>query len=161
MVFTALVKSAVSTAASQAVSTVTSLAAQKVGSAIFGSQSTPGRSVGAAGVATGQQDQTKNILTDDSDLDAFQRGISASGFVRGIADYRSVGAQNVASQTRGLADSGLQQIIQSMMSSPPITPDVASTLTGLSGSSSIKRPQVSLRGKKQKKRFDRYLKGLT
>ena len=100
MVFTALVKQAVSTAASQAVSTVTSLAAQKVGSAIFGSQSTPGRSVGAAGVATGQN-QTKNILTDDSDLDAFQRGISASGFVRGIADYRSVGAQNVASQTRG------------------------------------------------------------
>tara|TARA_Y100001963_G_scaffold135953_1_gene198063 strand:- start:1349 stop:1828 length:480 start_codon:yes stop_codon:yes gene_type:complete len=159
MVFTALVKQAVSTAASQAVSTVTSLAAQKVGSAIFGSQSTPGRSVGSAGVATGQK--TENILTNDSDLDAFQRGISASGFVRGIADYRSVGAQNVSSQTRGLADSGLQQIIQSMMSSPPITPDVASTLTGLSGSTGIKRPNVSLRGKKQKKRFDRYIKGLT
>ena len=94
-------------------STLATVGAAKAGQALFGSS--PGRSTGVSAATSGAN--ITQILEDD-DLDFQKTSLGAAGFVKGIPDYR-VGATDATAQARSIADSGLERVISSMMSSPP------------------------------------------
>ena len=97
-----------------------------LGQSLFGSGSS-NRASGANIQIAGPSNVTR-ILEDD-DLDKFSKaGLSQSGFVKGIPDYRAVGASNAQAQAASIADRGLERMIQSLISTPPISPDVAASM---------------------------------
>ena len=99
-----------------------------LGQTLFGS----GSSNRAAGANIQISRPSANNVTEilkDSDLDDFSKaGLSQSGFVKGIPDYRAVGASNAQAQAASIADRGLERMIQSLISTPPVTPDVAASM---------------------------------
>ena len=99
-----------------------------LGQTLFGSGSS-NRAAGAnIQISSPDASQVTSILQ-DKDLDDFSKaGLSQSGFVKGISDYRSVGASNAQAQAASIADRGLERMIQSLISTPPVTPDVAASM---------------------------------
>ena len=99
-----------------------------LGQTLFGSGSS-NRAAGAnIQISSPNASQVTSILQ-DKDLDDFSKaGLSQSGFVKGISDYRSVGATNAQAQAASIADRGLERMIQSLISTPPVTPDVAASM---------------------------------
>jgi|TARA_R110000824_G_scaffold260981_3_gene449639 hypothetical protein len=123
-----------------------------LGQSLFGGDSS-GSSVGVSRAAENTTQNIQQIIEDDTD---FQRaGLSSSGFVKGISDYRGVGAANVQAQTNAIADRGLERMISSLITSPPFTPEVTAGLT-----STIASPR-SVSSNRQSKKFQSYLKGLS
>ena len=112
-----------------------------LGQSLFGGDSS-GSSVGVSRAAENTTQNIQQIIEDDTD---FQRaGLSSSGFVKGISDYRGVGAANVQ-----------ERMISSLITSPPFTPEVTAGLT-----STIASPR-SVSSNRQSKKFQSYLKGLS
>ena len=148
--FSGLVGKAITAAVTSGASTLAKVGAASAGQALFGSS--PGRSVGVSAATSGAN--ITQILEDD-DLDFQKTSLGAAGFVKGIPDYRRVGATDATAQARSIADSGLERVIASMMSTPPITPDVGATLIG-----SMASPR-SVVSNSASKKFKKYIKGLT
>ena len=99
-----------------------------LGQSLFGSGSSNRSSGANIQIASPDTSQVTKIL-EDSDLDNFSKaGLSQSGFVKGIPDYRAVGASNAQAQAASIADRGLERMIQSLISTPPISPDVAASM---------------------------------
>ena len=130
----------------------------KVGGAALGQSLFGGGSSGSSIGVSRQSAGTSNVqqIIQDDDLDKFSKaGLSSSGFVKGISDWRNVGAPNVQSQTNTIADRGLERMISSLITSPPITPEVTAGL-----SSTLVSPR-SVSSNRQSKKFQSYLKGLS
>tara|TARA_R100001224_G_scaffold113457_1_gene98922 strand:+ start:1760 stop:2224 length:465 start_codon:yes stop_codon:yes gene_type:complete len=99
-----------------------------LGQTLFGSGSSNRSSGANIQIASPSANNVTEILK-DSDLDKFSKaGLSQSGFVKGIPDYRAVGASNAQAQAASIADRGLERMIQSLISTPPVTPDVAASM---------------------------------
>ena len=145
-----------STALGAASSSIGRVAGAALGGQLFGG----GSSNKKAGVniqiaAPDNESQVQSILEDD-DLDKFSKaGLSASGFVKGTIDWRSVRAPDVQQQTAALADRGLERILASLVQSPPVSPDVRASLQA-----TLVSPR-SVSSNRQSKRFSKYIKGLT
>tara|TARA_B100001939_G_scaffold182305_1_gene157057 strand:+ start:1323 stop:1784 length:462 start_codon:yes stop_codon:yes gene_type:complete len=150
--FTGLLGKAVTAAVTSGASTIAKVGAAKAGQALFGGGSS-GRSVGV-NAAIANPKNVQSIITDD-DPDFQRTSLGASGFVKGISDYRSVGASNVRALESQISDSGLQRIISSMMNSPPASPDVRASILG-----SMASPR-SVVSNSDSKKFRKYLKGLS
>jgi hypothetical protein len=150
--FTGLLGKAVTAAVTSGASTIAKVGAAAAGQALFGDDSS-GRSVGV-NAAVANPEKVQSILTDD-DTDFQKSSLGASGFVKGISDYRSVAASNVRAQEAQIADSGLQSIISSMMNNPPASPDVRASILG-----SMASPR-SVVSNSDAKKFKKYLKGLS
>ena len=130
----------------------------KVGGAALGQSLFGGGSSGSSVGVSRQSGITQNVqqIIQDDDLDKFSKaGLSSSGFVKGISDYRGVGAANVQAQTNAIADRGLERMISSLITSPPFTPEVTAGLS----STLISHRSVS--SNRQSKKFQSYLKGLS
>ena len=130
----------------------------KVGGAALGQSLFGGGSSGSSVGVSRQSGITQNVqqIIQDDDLDKFSKaGLSSSGFVKGISDYRGVGAANVQAQTNAIADRGLERMISSLITSPPFTPEVTAGL-----SSTLISPR-SVSSNRQSKKFQSYLKGLS
>jgi len=130
----------------------------KVGGAALGQSLFGGGSSGSSVGVSRQSGITQNVqqIIQDDDLDKFSKaGLSSSGFVKGISDYRGVGAANVQAQTNAIADRGLERMISSLVTSPPFTPEVTAGLT-----STLASPR-SVSSNRQSKKFQSYLKGLS
>tara|TARA_R100000008_G_C3580495_1_gene168171 strand:+ start:625 stop:1086 length:462 start_codon:yes stop_codon:yes gene_type:complete len=149
--FSGLVGKAVTAAVTGGASTFAKIGAAKAGQALFGGGSS-GRSVGV-NAAIANPSNVQSILTDD-DVDFQKTSLGASGFVKGISDYRSVAASNVRAQEAQIADSGLQGVIRDMMTNPPVTPEVRASILG-----SMASPR-SVVSNSDSKKFKKYLKGL-
>lgn len=124
-----------------------------LGQSLFGGGSS-GRSVGVSSAAGNTTQNIQQIIEDD-DADFRKAGLSSSGFVKGISDYRGVGASNVQAQTNAIADRGLERMISSLITSPPFTPEVTAGLTA-----TLASPR-SVSSNRQSKKFQSYLKGLS
>ena len=130
----------------------------KVGGAALGQSLFGGGSSGSSVGVSRQSGITQNVqqIIQDDDLDKFSKaGLSSSGFVKGISDYRGVGVANVQAQTNAIADRGLERMISSLVTSPPFTPEVTAGLT-----STLASPR-SVSSNRQSKKFQSYLKGLS
>tara|TARA_R100001594_G_scaffold30856_1_gene57644 strand:+ start:111 stop:566 length:456 start_codon:yes stop_codon:yes gene_type:complete len=143
-----------STALGAASSSIGRVAGAALGGQLFGG----GSSNKKAGVniqiaAPNNESQVQTILEDD-DLGK-KAGLSASGFVKGTIDWRSVRAPDVQQQTAALADRGLERILASLIQSPPVSPDVRASLQA-----TLVSPR-SVSSNRQSKRFSKYIKGLT
>ena len=128
----------------------------KVGGAALGQSLFGGGSSGSSIGVSRQSGVTNNVqqIIEDDDADFRKAGLSSSGFVKGISDYRGVGAANVQAQTNSIADRGLERMISSLITSPPFTPEVTAGLT-----STLASPR-SVASNRQSKKFQSYLKGL-
>lgn len=145
------------TALSAASSSIGRVAGAALGGQIFGGGSSSKKA--GVNIQIGNPDatpsQVQTILKDD-DLDKFSKaGLSASGFVKGTIDWRSVRAPDVQQQTAALADRGLERILASLVQSPPVSPDVRASLQA-----TLVSPR-SVSSNRQSKRFSKYIKGLT
>ena len=149
--FTGLLGKAVTAAVTSGASTIAKVGAAAAGQSLFGGGSS-GRSVGV-NAAIANPSNVQSILTDD-DVDFQKTSLGASGFVKGISDYRSVAASNVRAQEAQIADSGLQGVIRDMMTNPPVTPEVRASILG-----SMASPR-SVVSNSDSKKFKKYLKGL-
>lgn len=130
----------------------------KVGGAIlaqtiFGGGSS-GKSTGAS-AASGRPSSSIQRIIEEDDTDFQKAGLSSSGFVKGISDYRGVGAENVQNRTNTIADKGLERMISSLITSPPVTPEITAGLTA-----TLVSPR-SVSSNRQNKKFQSYLKGLS
>ena len=149
--FVGLVGKALTAAVTSGAGTLAKVGAAKAGQSLFGTSS--GRSIGVSSAVGRSGDKIQSIIEDD-DLDFQKTSLGAAGFVKGIPDYRRVGAIDANSQAKSIADSGLQRVIASMMNNPPASPDVRASILG-----SMASPR-SVVSNSDSKKFKKYLKGL-
>ena len=142
------------TALSAASSSIGRVAGAALGGQLFGGSSSSKKAgVNIQIAAPNNESQVQTILEDD-DLGK-KAGLSASGFVKGTIDWRSVRAPDVQQQTAALADRGLERILASLVQSPPVSPDVRASLQA-----TLVSPR-SVSSNRQSKRFSKYIKGLS
>tara|TARA_R100000315_G_C5168434_1_gene97163 strand:+ start:188 stop:664 length:477 start_codon:yes stop_codon:yes gene_type:complete len=89
-----------------------------------------------------------DAIVQDDDLSDIKLG--STGFLTDQVDYRQVSAPAIQ------PDRGLQSIIQSLLSSPPVTPEIGLNISQALGPSRL----PSIRSARQSRRLSKYVKGL-
>ena len=129
-------------------------AANAIGSAIFGDDETEAERVGrqqAAAIASSGADkaaQNKALASIIGDDDLSDIKLGSTGFLTDQVDYRQVTAPPI------LVDETLQNMIRSLITSPPITPEVGLDVLKAMGPKRL----PSLRQSRQQKRLSSFIR---